>query len=91
MPKNPTDKTDPGAVTTTAPTVTTPTNAKPAEAVEFIILVRSARGTLHPILDKNKGPGACATFETIDLALLKRDSIPDCTRFPSVIVPVPVN
>lgn len=90
MPKNPNDKTDPGAVTTTAPTVTTPLHP-PAEAVEFIILIRSARGTLHPVLDKNKGPGACATFETIELALLKKDSIPDCTRFPSVIVPVPVN
>lgn len=29
----------------------------------FIIIIRSRKGTFHPVLDKNKGQGALATFD----------------------------
>lgn len=88
MPK--TEKNDPGTVTSTAPTVTTPTQTqKPTSASEFVIFIRSSRGTLHPVLDKSKGPGACATFDSLELAALKAKEIPECSRFPAVFVEVP--
>lgn len=78
--------------TDTAATVTSTVSAKspkpPAEPEVFIIVVRSPRGTLHPVLDKNKGPGALATFDTAELAQIQTSNLEVCQRNPFFILPV---
>lgn len=82
MPKTET----PGTVTSTAPAKNSA--PKPTEPEVFIIVIRSPRGTLHPVLDKNKGPGALATFDTAELAQIQTANLEVCQRNPFFILPV---
>lgn len=59
-----------------------------ANAEEFIILIRSPRGTLHAVMDTKKGPGAIAVFHSGEAAANVLTSTPACLNNPSVIIPV---
>jgi len=59
-----------------------------ANAEEFIILIRSMRGTLHALMAPKDGPGAIARFHSADAASLVLTSNPICLNNTSCILRV---
>jgi hypothetical protein len=55
---------------------------------EFIILIRSSKGTLHPVQDKRGGLGATAVWESYEKAEEDMRYIPDCSKFQTYILEV---
>ncbi len=62
--------------------------SKLSQPLEFIILIRSPKGTLHALLNPRAGEGALATFEDIEQAIAAQQSNPACLKNLSYIIPV---